>query len=160
MHINKADLIISYRDYYGQYHNHKEQMAFSAAALYLTSATALVLMDTCTFKELMKGMPLIAISLSAVLAFIFICWQLENRILAAAIVKACDELLADIEGGCDLEYGDYKNIKFPKLLIYKLEGERKSTFVSFFKGPWISTLITLLGLSIILCFALLPSQSS
>ncbi len=91
----RKDLLISYRDYYGQYHHHKERMAYEATVLYLGGAAWLL------FRETECPLPwdqLFFIIVVGAVAFFFVCWQLRNRRDAANRVEASMRLLARLVG--------------------------------------------------------------
>src|SRR5690348_14078458 len=93
-HMTRSDDLASLRDYWGVYHNHKEQMAFAGTTVYLAAATAMVMHPTWP-----KGPPhwlmLKLMIASIVIAFAFVAWQLRNRETAAGIVSACNHILWD-----------------------------------------------------------------
>ncbi len=87
--------LTSHRDYYGAYHHHKEQMAFSAAALYLAGTAALVLQDKPAWCVVAPVWALyMALGVSTVVAFVFVAWQFALRGDAEKIVRHCNKLLA------------------------------------------------------------------
>lgn len=77
------------------YHNSKEQMAFSGAALYVAGALAVFIgPDFWRAKSLAYIVVLIAfLFLISAVAFYFVWWQLQNRRFAAAEYAACFNLL-------------------------------------------------------------------
>lgn len=83
----------SSRDYYAQYHNHKELMAYGATVLYVTGAASLVL-SSGQERAAASSLPaLLAIALTAVIGLLFVAWQFRNRRIAALVVEACTKLL-------------------------------------------------------------------
>lgn len=88
------ELILSYRNYYGTYHNQKEQMAYTAVALYLGAAGWLAFMDAESWNKTRTWQHYMLFAASALAAFLYIRWQLRNRQIAADIVAACTSLAA------------------------------------------------------------------
>ena len=94
----KEDRIRKYidtmRQHYATYHNHKEQMAYVATALYLSGASALFFqkppqnMDKLSYQCLI--IPLVVFASLA--AIKFVKWQLNLRAIATDIIAACDLL--------------------------------------------------------------------
>lgn len=93
--MNLDNLLLSYRDYYGNYHNHKEQMGYGAAVLFLGLASAAIVQDRLPSQQSGPGAVEIVMGvLTAGVAFLFVWWQLRRREDAADMVKACTVLLA------------------------------------------------------------------
>ena len=120
------DLILSYRDYYGTYHHHKERMAYGATALYLAAAAVVASQATEVLKWTVPKDALITLLIfSAVAGFAFVWWQLRNRAIANDIVFACTTVataLVSVQNGTalpDVTPTDYwrHSISFPKVLV-------------------------------------------
>jgi hypothetical protein len=96
--LSKEDRIHEYiatmRQHFATYHNHKEQMAYVATALYLTGASTLFFqktpqnMDKLSYQCLI--IPLVVIF--SIAAIKFVKWQLHLRATATDIIAACDLL--------------------------------------------------------------------
>ena len=85
----------SYRDYYGAYHNHKEQMAYGATVFYLGAATWGALSGHSALPVGgLRTFTLVVFAVAAAGALSFIAWQLDRRRVSAVIVAACNRLLA------------------------------------------------------------------
>ena len=89
------DIISAIRDYYAGYHNQKENMAYAAAVVYISAATAIILNPRGVFSNT-DHRCIIAATLVAAFLFghAFIFWQLMNRELAANVVRAANVVLA------------------------------------------------------------------
>jgi len=138
------DLVLSYRDYYGTYHHHKEQMGFTAAALYLASATAVVGQAPALWEWKVPHLLLeILLAVSCLAGFAFVVWQLRLREKAADIVLACTTVattLLSSESPLDSTPASYKGLTFPKVLVDELDsvGRRRGLL----EGPRVSEFIT------------------
>lgn len=84
------EFLIAQREFYGEYHHQKEQMAYAATALFLTGAAWLMYDSTAQVSGLMVALALVI----GVAAFAFVAWQLRQRRFAADMVEACERLLA------------------------------------------------------------------
>ncbi|MGA2820293.1 MAG: hypothetical protein ABSF61_06530 [Anaerolineales bacterium] len=71
--------------HWGSYHNHKEQMAWGATALFLTGATALSLVQLPRFSisPFLWWLFPLAVIVTVVAAIRFVWWQLDLREVAA-----------------------------------------------------------------------------
>jgi len=146
MPLNVDELVLSYRKDFGSYHNHKEQMAYGAAVLYIAS-TAWVIGHA---EEIWKWHlpPVAAISLlgiSVAAAFAFVRWQLRNRERAADIVSACTivaaQLVSDASMSERVTSVEYEGNVFPEPLADELDrivrsrkplaGARISEFITY-----------------------------
>ncbi len=88
-------LVTAYRTFYGSYHNHKEQMAYGATVLYVSAATAVTLTGPSIWKyPTPNWLTSILLIATAVIAFLFVGWQLRKREFAADMVAACTTLAA------------------------------------------------------------------
>jgi hypothetical protein len=116
------------------YHHHKEQMAFGAAALYITGTTALLFTEDKFWNELLatqQGLFFAAIFITSICWICFVYWQFANRLKAATMVAACDTLLSkwvrpNTRPPSDAEYGleDYEGDSWPKFLVDELNRQR------------------------------------
>ena len=115
------DYITVTRQHFATYHNHKENMAFVATALYLTGVSALALQKEAKWSTIFPFWitVLIATFFSA-LAFVFVLWQLSMRSLSADIVAACDSLriqwLTVDPQNLNVSSTRYKNVVMPQFL--------------------------------------------
>ena len=123
MPVNVQSSIESFRDYFGAYHHHKEQMAYAAASLYLAGSTAVVF-NAHDIMAVADRRPLVLVLLAATsgLAFLFVYWQLEKREIAAGIVEACNHLISAHQ---DMPANDpvaqtWRGVPLPKALTNKL----------------------------------------
>ena len=143
--MDREKLLIAHRDYYGQYHHHKEQMAYAATALYLVAA-AWLMFDS---SELIASGPqkcyrAIFIAIVGVAAVAFVTWQLWQRRFAANVVEACTRLLARA-GGSEppstlVDPRMYNGILLPHFLVDELVTVAEAP--GCVRGPRISELIT------------------
>ena len=153
---NAYNLIISYRDYYGTYHHHKEQMAFSGTGLFLAGVTALIFRDPST-NTLPWEVPTLLI-VAGLAIFFFIAWQFELRRYAANMVDSCTNLAAiwlnnlpSLESD-DLSPKFYNNNCFPKALVCEFERIKDSR--NFFASAVFSEVLTYLIMLILTFIAL------
>jgi hypothetical protein len=138
------EYIATMRQHFATYHNHKEQMAYVATALYLTGASALFFqkpppgMHTLSYQCLI--LPLVMVFSGA--AFTFVKWQLNLRTIATDIVAACDLLRLrwfynppQNLGQEDFSLREYKkSIYMPKFLYDEMPKvpTKKTTFLPTF----------------------------
>lgn len=149
MAVDLDKLLLSYRDYYGTYHNHKEQMAYGGTILYLGAASAVIFKGSAIWGCDVPTPVLIGLFLGAFLAALsFVAWQLRKRELAADIVLACTTLLRTRVGEPDTalptEPDQYKGLDFPRALADRLRhinAERK-----LLGGPRVSEAVTYFAL--------------
>lgn len=147
---NHCDLISAFRENYSVYHHHKEQMAYTATALYLAGSATLLIQQPALWSNFPAPAVLfVVLSLTAILAFVFVGWQLKMRLFAADIVVACDNLLGKwmttSPSAVDLEMKVYQrrgrpNREFPSALkdeLRKLDNQRK-----WLQGPINAELFT------------------
>lgn len=120
------DLILSYRDYYGTYHHHKERMAYGATALYLAAAAVVASHATEIFKwPVPKDFLIVLLIVSAIAGFAFVWWQLRNRAVGNDIVFACSTVATTLLFTTtlpDVTPTDYRrhSISLPKVLVEAL----------------------------------------
>lgn len=119
------ELVLSYRDYYGAYHHHKEQMAYTAAVLYL-AASAVVVRQTSKIWQLPRLMLVALLVFSAAGGFAFVIWQLRNREFAAKMVLACTTILAKLliepaQLAAAISLTDYNGITLPRIVVDELD---------------------------------------
>src|SRR5689334_13957635 len=95
--MSPEEFIIHVRNGRSEYHYHKEQMAFGAAALFITGATTLIFVSNgvCNFLggEATKGVLALLVVITNIFWLLFVYWQFENRLKAAIMVRACDIIL-------------------------------------------------------------------
>jgi len=82
--------LIAIRHHSMIYHNHKEQIAYLATALYLAAATGIATHDDLK-RQLHSWLGLFG-AVIAVVGIQFVHWQLGNRRFASEIVTACDDV--------------------------------------------------------------------
>ena len=146
--------LTSYRDIFGAYHNHKEQMAYLATTLYLSAATWAAFEGP---SSLGSGSARIAMALllsfSPLAASTFVIWQLWKRRLAADIVEACNSLLATKLDDQLTEARPYGGVQLPSRLVEAIiakNDERPS-----WHGPRPSEAITVTVILVWTAFALI-----
>ena len=141
--MGQDELLINHRDFYGQYHQHKEQMAYAASALYLAGVAALLYADPNSLSNL-KALKVLFSVLIFIAAFVFVGWQLLQRQLAADVVEACERLLARGTGeGSGSALADprvYKGLHMPHFLVDELVVVAESR--KMLGGARVSTLVT------------------
>ena len=144
------DLLLSYRDYYGTYHHHKEQMAYGATVLYLSVASALILKGPAIFGN--SGPSVLEVKfllLTIILGFLFVGWQLRNRETAADLILACTMLaarrLADALQSPDVQHREWKGLELPGALVDVLGDIAKRR--GLLGGPRISEALTYLAMT-------------
>ena len=113
-------LLLEHRGFYGQYHQHKEKMAYSASVVYIAGAAALMYADTDSLGS-DKGLKITFAIVVAVAAFAFVIWQLRLRRLASDVVEACERILARLANNEDFtklsDPRTYKSLNFPHFLV-------------------------------------------
>lgn len=152
MPCNHCDIISTFRENYSVYGHHKEQMAYAATALYLVGTATLLIQEPALWKTFPSPTLLfVLLSATAIIAFLFVGWQLRMRLFAADIVKACDNLLGkwltNSPNASDLEMTVYQrggrpNREFPAAVVKelnKLDAQRK-----WLQGPTNAELFTYL----------------
>lgn len=104
--MDATEHIVSLRDHFAQYHNHKESMAWFGAA-FIYTAQAFVWTQT---PHGVAGWPwadgLIRPVLSLLvfaLGYLFVVWQLKARQTAAAIVNACVTVEVMVASGMEVD---------------------------------------------------------
>jgi hypothetical protein len=136
--------VASYHDYYGQYHHHKEQMAYSATVLYLAGAAWLVfakpdVLDLCP----QKWYRIAFVTIVAIAAFAFVVWQLRQRRFAANVVEASTRILTRLGSGEAItlfDARDYKGLLLPHFFVDELVTVAEAR--SGIRGAGVSELIT------------------
>ena len=124
--MNLDHLIASYRDYYGTYHHHKEQMAYGATVLYLGATTAVAFQGSAIWQyRTPDWLTTLLLVGSAVVTFLFVWWQMRQREFAADLVAACTALyarsVASTLSSPDLSAKKYRSHEFPTVLVKELE---------------------------------------
>ncbi len=85
-------VILSYRDYYGTYHNHKESVIYTTAGLFFT-----LLGFIANWKDdILYPLDFALAIISVILIFLFINNQFRLREDAARIAGACTDLIAKL----------------------------------------------------------------
>lgn len=144
MSLTLEDLILAHRDYYGTYHHHKENMAYTVTGLYL-GAAAVLLSQAGQVWKLAPAWVIVVLALSSSAAgFAFVIWQLRQREVAADIVMACTSLLSRMVSvqQQDITPDKYKKLALPKVLVDELNSINNNR--EFFGGPRVSESITYL----------------
>ncbi len=142
-------LIISYRDYYGSYHHHKENMAYVATTLYLAAATWVIFKGAGLWDKVDPVWLLYVLLITGIATgFAFVWWQLDKRDFAADLVEACTIVIAErLAGGLnppELDPANYKGLCFPQVLVKELERIKKNLkWYEFYKGSRVSKCVTL-----------------
>jgi hypothetical protein len=77
------------------YHNHKENMAWVATALYVSGSFILGLQLQGIVCGWQKAIAIVIASVITGLAVYFVCWQFKNRRIAASRVKRLIEIAED-----------------------------------------------------------------
>ena len=91
-----AASITSIRNQWLQYHNHKEQMAYLAAVVYIGSAATIATRHDLARQLQTQGGELSA-ALIAISAFLFVIWQLDRLRVARDTLAVCNEALVSVE---------------------------------------------------------------
>ena len=91
-----AASITSIRNQWLQYHNHKEQMAYVAAVVYIGSAATIATREDLA-KQLRTWGGELSAALIAISAFLFVIWQLERLRVAQDTMTICNEALVGVE---------------------------------------------------------------
>lgn len=102
------------RQYYGTYHNHKEDSAWAGLALHVLFCGLIIRADIPANLELASGIGLtFAVLMIALLVFRYIQNQLEMKDLAGAYAAAAFYLLVEIlrKKEAELNLNDYLTIK-------------------------------------------------
>jgi hypothetical protein len=84
-------LILSYRDYYGRYHDHKEKMAWLAIAIYFPGFYFIV--NNFSNLRLTSFLGYIILSISMLLYFWYLIWQFRRREISDIFAIACTNIL-------------------------------------------------------------------
>ena len=87
-----ASSIISLRNQWQQYLNHKEQMAYVAAIVYIGSAATVATREDLA-SQLHTGVGKLSAILIAIAAFVFVTWQVDRLRVATHTLAVCNELL-------------------------------------------------------------------
>lgn len=143
------EMILSYRDYYGSYHHHKENMAYTAATLYLAGATTLVVKGAAIWDWGQEWFVIALLLISGVLGFAFVCWQLYQRAIAADVVMACTSVItmllaSDKSRKSDLLPKSWHGIPVPKILFDELKSMAQNR--KLLSGSRLAAIFTLLAL--------------
>jgi hypothetical protein len=115
-------MLLSYRDYYGNYHNHKENMAWIATVFYVgVIGGSLKLVSACDNCVLKLSACIIVILFSFLIGN-FVRQQLESRYNAHCVVRACSICIVNLSDPTDPRFDIPKNVKtcgdslFPQFL--------------------------------------------
>ena len=157
------EMLFSFRDHYGSYHNHKEQMAYGATVLYLAGATAVILKgDAILSPTVPRWTAFAAFGAGFSFAVSFVAWQFHKREIASDIVTACTTLLirlvAEPNAPLSREPDSYKGIDLPKALVDDLCRQHANR--KFFLSPRVSEWLTYVAMVIWSVLALVSMLSS
>jgi hypothetical protein len=83
-------VILNYRDYYGKYHNHKENVIYTTVGLYITILALIAKLESNNTYPL----DIVVILIGSIMIFLFIKNQFRLREDAAKIVNSCTDLIA------------------------------------------------------------------
>jgi hypothetical protein len=160
MPLKLEELVLSYRNYYGTYHDHKEQMAFSATTIYLAGATAVIVQAESISNWLVPKEKLIFLLTSTfIIAFWFVIAQFCKRDTAADIAQACTTLATHLltwsPCGQDYILKCYKGINFPSALTEELKTIRANRSKQHIFKRWLSGT----GLSALLSYLVMAAWS-
>jgi hypothetical protein len=142
MALDIDDLLKAHRDFYGQYHHHKEQMAYGATVLYLMGALWLAVQGPTFRRSNGWDDQLTLILLAGGLSgWVFVVWQLLKRKFAAEVVAACTNLLTRRlnSPGVDFKTDPVRvgEVFFPHSLVDEITQVRQDT------GSWVSAIVTI-----------------
>jgi hypothetical protein len=145
------EMILSYRDYYGSYHHHKENMAYTATTLYLAGATTLVVNGAAVWNWADEWLVISLLLVSGILGFAFVCWQLYQRAIAADVVMACTSITTTLltsgkSNKSNLLPKSWHGISVPKILFDELESIAQNR--KLLGESRTSAVLTLLALSV------------
>jgi len=140
------EIIQAHREHYASYHDHKEQMAYLVAIVYVSATTAAILQGPDLLKSGTPRCVLISMCSAAFLfGHAFVIWQLSNREFAANIVRACTAVLTRFHasGGAtpDMSPTTYRGLELPRVLVDELG---KPTTGSHLGGARTAGVITVL----------------
>jgi hypothetical protein len=145
-----SEFVRTSRNFYGQYHQHKELMAYGVTILYLTAASWITFSDK---KPLASGptfLPqLLLLIVLGVSACAFITWQLKNRRFAAVFVEACTRLMTDSvneqsEQQVLTDSREYHGLLLPHFVVDELVFVAESR--KWFRGPIVSEMLTAISI--------------
>ena len=155
------EIIVAHRDYYGSYHHHKEVMAYGAATLYISAATAVILKGG---EVLGSGNPRCVISTLLILSFIvghaFVIWQLAKREVAANIVRAATTVLSRLgvpnSPAPDMAPTRWHDLELPRVLVDELNGATgPGAVLGGARTASVLTVVAMLGWSGLVLWALM-----
>lgn len=139
------DLVLSLHTTYRSYHDHKENMAYTSAVLYLSAASSVAFAGSKVWEVGPQARLLSALLISIVVtAFVFVWWQLRNRRWAANMVRACIDLETELVSSpatLDITPSRYDGLTVPKCLVDRLTGIASNR--CFLRGPLLSEIATL-----------------
>ena len=139
--VDPEEFVHRHREFYGQYHQHKEQLAYAATALYLGGSAALVYIDSADRAH--TTLKVVFAATLFVAAVAFVAWQLCQRQLAADVVEACERLLArgiPSTSVASLDPRVYRGLHMPHFLMDEMVAFVESH--RWFKGAPLSASIT------------------
>jgi hypothetical protein len=124
-------MLLSYRSYYGSYHDHKEKMAW-LGALSLIAGCSFLLYSK--YKEEKVIIPIegpegwiafLIIVGTVIVLFKFVHFQLKGRKFAATVELASTNLITCILQKCEMDlrpayYKNQKDRRFPKALVEQM----------------------------------------
>lgn len=152
------EFVRSSRDYYGQYHHHKELMAYGATVLYVTAASWLTFTNQDPLGAGAQRLPrLLLFSLLALTALLFVWWQLRQRRFAADMVEACTRILARSLNQQDAanvptDTRLYNGLQLPHFLVDELVVVAESR--RFFRGTGTPEVLTV---AVVVIWTILPA---
>ena len=137
----------SYRAFYGEYHNHKELLAYGAATLYLTAVTWVIINGPCGIGPSPKSLIMVLLNIAGVsVSFAFVCWQLKNRRIASEIVAGCNAVLAKAANSIATDSRTHAGIPLPQYLVDAItQANERRTWQG---TPRISTVVTLVAMGL------------
>jgi hypothetical protein len=127
------------------YHDHKEHMAFAGTGLYLTGATAFMLIRRPSVLGI-GWIGVLAILVTAFGGWLFVFWQFNRRAEAAYFSRACGKVLLDWAGG-NFQEDALKPIedhegRWQATALLEAYKEAKASF-KWHQHPWFSGGLTL-----------------
>jgi hypothetical protein len=170
---NIKKLLLSLKEQYGEYHRHKENMAWVATVLYLGFIFGIIkFVSSHNLGIIVRVSLVVIILITATILFYYIKEQLKNRRYGAYIVDACSSLsfkLLDEEykfKECDFKLCKGKIIDraiFPHFLqkeIDKWSKEEHASINKFERSQWaIIIFATIVAILYIISYSVLITSS-
>jgi hypothetical protein len=82
--------VLSVRHHWMIYHNHKETMASAGITLYIAAAASILGRNDLAYQVKSNIVLIGVVSLVAVLAIVYVKWQLDNRRYSSDVIQAID----------------------------------------------------------------------